>query len=301
MKRNGYASPLPSAWTKAPACSVRTELGSGGFSVRRYARTKSTGTNLPTARLRASGPVAQGIERAPPEREVAGSIPAWPIGRFVERFPERLAPREVGRDDVPKSDPWEDVVVKAASCISLWLALFAAGCGSNEPTPADEARPSTTAATTEMSPRSVGEPAIVGRWQRVHECSELLNALEEAGLHEVAPRIVGEEYFPDVDAAELAKKDELCEGAKAPFVHSHFFDAMGRFGSLDENENQVDEGRYEVIDSRTIRIGGDRGVEFSYEIEDDTLMLSPVLTQAMVEEALANPLLISDAARAVAV
>lgn len=194
----------------------------------------------------------------------------------------------------------KDVIVKAASWISLWLALFAAGCGSDEPTSARDASPSTTAAT-EKSPGSVGQSAIVGRWERVNECSELLNALDEAGLREAAPKIVGEEYFPDISPAELAQKDELCEGAKAPFVHSHFFDATGRFGSLDENENQVDEGNYEIIDTRTIRIGGEGGVNFNYTIEGDTLMLSPVLTQAMVEVALSNPLGITNATRAVAV
>jgi hypothetical protein len=204
------------------------------------------------------------------------------------------------RDYVRRSDT-RGVILKAALWISLWLMLFAAGCGSDEPSPAADASPATTAATTETSPGSVGESAIVGRWQRVHKCGELLNALDKSGLREVAPRIVGEEYFPDVPAAELAQKDELCEGAKTPFVHSHFFDGGGRFGSLDENENQVDEGRYEVIDRRTIRIGGDQGVKFSYQIEGDTLTLSPVLTQAMVEEARTNPLVISNAARAVAV
>src|ERR671923_340379 len=42
MKRNGYARPFPSALTSAPAWSVRTDPGSGGFSVRRYARRRST-------------------------------------------------------------------------------------------------------------------------------------------------------------------------------------------------------------------------------------------------------------------
>src|SRR3954453_17465904 len=36
------------------------------------------------ARLDASAPVAQGIERAPPERKVAGSIPARRIGNPVQ-------------------------------------------------------------------------------------------------------------------------------------------------------------------------------------------------------------------------
>ena len=40
------------------------------------------------ARLGHRAPVAQGIERAPPEREVAGSIPARRIRRFVGREPD---------------------------------------------------------------------------------------------------------------------------------------------------------------------------------------------------------------------
>jgi hypothetical protein len=193
------------------------------------------------------------------------------------------------------------MVVKAGLWISLSLAIIAAGCGSDESTSADYARPAPTAAATETAPGSVGEGAIVGRWERVHACSELLNAFEEAGLRKLAPALIAEEYYPDTSAAELARKNDPCEGAKAPFVHSHFFDASGRFGSLDENENQVDEGQYEIIDSQTIRIGGEQGVKFNYDIEGDTLMLSPVVTGPMVAEALANPLQVTDAGRAIAV
>lgn len=192
-------------------------------------------------------------------------------------------------------------IVKAAIWISVWLALVITGCGSDDPTSAGDASPTTAAVTTQSSRGSVGEPAIVGRWERVHKCSELLAALDAAGLREVAAPIVAGDYFDDMNAAALAEKDELCEGAKPPFVHSHFFDAEGRFGSLDENESQVDEGRYEVIANDTIRLGGDQGVDFRYKIHGDTLTLSPVLTEAMVETALANPRAITDATRAIAV
>src|ERR671924_1365541 len=88
MKRNGYARPFPSALMSAPAWSVRTEPGNGGFSVRRYARSKSkAGPNATRGYTARSAPVAQGIERAPPEREVAGSIPARRIARFVTGTP----------------------------------------------------------------------------------------------------------------------------------------------------------------------------------------------------------------------
>jgi len=193
------------------------------------------------------------------------------------------------------------VIVKAAIWVSLWLALIAAGCGSDDPMSADDTSPATIAATTERSPGGVGESAIVGRWERVIKCSELLNALEEAGLRTVAPKLVGENYFPHTPAAELARKDDLCEGAKPPFVHSHFFNAAGRFGSLDENENFVGGTNYEIIDSRTIRIGGERGNTFKYKIDGDGLRLSPFLTQAMVKEALANPMTVTNAGMAIAV
>src|SRR5918994_2710864 len=192
-------------------------------------------------------------------------------------------------------------VVRAAIWIAVvWLALLAPGCGSDDGMSADDASPTTTAVTTE-SPGSRGEAAIVGRWERVHECGELLAALDAAGLRAVAAPIVAGDYFADMNAAALAGKDEPCEGAKPPFVHSHFFDAEGRFGSLDENESQVDEGRYEVIANDTIRLGGDQGVHFRYKVHGDTLTLSPVLTEAMVETALANPRAITDATRAIAV
>jgi len=109
-----------------------------------------------------------------------------------------------------------------------------------------------------------------------------------------------------MSAADLSRKDDLCEGAE-PFVHYHFFDADGQFGSLDETENQVDDAPYEIIDSRTFRIGAGQsgagpGVEFHYEINGDTLTLSPVITQAMKkDEALANPFQFTDAGWAVAV
>lgn len=192
-------------------------------------------------------------------------------------------------------------MVKAGLWLSLSLALIAAGCGSDDSTSADDARPAATSAATEPSTGSVGVAAIVGRWERVHACNELLNAFEEAGLRKLAPALIAEEYYTDTSAAELAGKNDPCDGARAPFVHSHFFDGSGRFGSLDENENLVDEGQYETLDGQTIRIGGDQGVKFNYDIEGETLMLSPVITGPMAAEALANPQQVTNAGRAIAV
>ena len=127
-----------------------------------------------------------------------------------------------------------------------------------------------------------------------------MKALNQVGLGAVAPSVAAE-YFPEASPKQLARKDDLCKGAE-PFVHSHFFDDAGMFGSLDENQEQVDDGMYEIVDDGRLRIGNpDFGVVFRYEIERDALSLVPVLTPAMKKQALAHPLEFSPAGWAVAV
>ena len=43
---------------------------------------------------------------------------------------------------------------------------------------------------------------------------------------------------------------DVCEGARGPLEHSHFFTASGEFGSHDENGQQVDDGDYVVSDGK---------------------------------------------------
>jgi hypothetical protein len=182
-------------------------------------------------------------------------------------------------------------VITTRICLVLvGLTIVAAGCGSDEPPAGQPASSESTssAATSTTASTTATDPELVGLWQRVNKCPQLVAALEEAGLGPVASSVVGD-YFPDSDPEELAAKDDLCEGAE-PFVHYHFFDADGRFGSLDEEQDQVDDGTYEIIDEGRFRIGNpDFGVVFQYEVDGDTLRLSPEVTDAMIEEALANP------------
>ena len=199
--------------------------------------------------------------------------------------------------------------MKSGICGMFVVALVAAGCGSSEsmPTgePQDESRTaatdaSTTAVTESTPPETSDAPPLIGRWKRVNRCPQLLRALDQVGLRAIAPSVVGD-YFPAENPMRLAEKDNPCEGAE-PIVHYHFFDVAGAFGSLDENEDPVDDGSYEIIDDGRFRIGNsDFGVVFRYEIEGDTLSLAPVLTPAMKDEALAHPLQFSDAGWAVSV
>ncbi len=186
--------------------------------------------------------------------------------------------------------------------VFVLVTVLAAGCGSDKSTAAEEpSSQSTAAATGSTTPDTTTDaPTLVGRWERVNECPQLLKALEQAGLGAIAPSVVGD-YFPEARPKELARKDNLCEGAE-PFVHYHFFNEAGAFGSLDENEEQVDEGSYELIDEGRFRIGNsDFGVMFRYEVSGDNLSLSPVLTPAMKKQALAHPLRFSAAGWGVAV
>lgn len=134
-------------------------------------------------------------------------------------------------------------------------------------------------------------PSLVGRWSRVHRCQELVNALKKAGLGATAPAAVGD-FFPGSTPKQLAKKPDICKGAK-PMVHSHFFAKDRRFGSLDQNGNQVDDGRYRIISRHTFRIGRST---FHYRIsERKRLGLNPVITAAARRQALAHPLQFSAA------
>lgn len=165
--------------------------------------------------------------------------------------------------------------------IGLLIAgAVAVACDSNSP-PAP-----TTVQSPSISPSTESVAALVGRWERVNTCQELVDELNQAGLGKMAPTIVAGNGFVPGSANQLAKRADLCQGAK-PRVHAHFFTPEGLFGSLDWNEQQVDDGAYTIINDNTFKIGD---TTFHYEIvNDDTLMLEPVIPKAAVTEALAHP------------
>ena len=104
----------------------------------------------------------------------------------------------------------------------------------------------------------------------------------------VAPTVVGD-YFPNQSPQDLAKKKNLCQGAK-PQIHAHFFTSDGKFGSIDQNGQQVDNGTYQVSGSTLTITNSDFAGSFRFRIQGKTLMLTPLLTPALKQEALADPL-----------
>jgi hypothetical protein len=188
-----------------------------------------------------------------------------------------------------------------ASIASLLICLLVVGCGGGESESAEPSGQTSVASTDATPPTTTSETQpLVGRWERVNECPQLMKALSDSGLEALAASVAGD-YFPNSTPKELAKKDDVCEGAE-PFVHSHFFTDSGAFGSLTEDLQQVDDGMYEILDGGRFRIGNaDVGVVFRYEIDGDELSISPVITREMRRDALAHPLEFSDAGWSVAV
>jgi hypothetical protein len=147
------------------------------------------------------------------------------------------------------------------------------------------------------------DPPLVGRWQRTNTCQELVSALTKAGLGALTPYAwqgqtssQGQSSFKP--GSPKPTKAHPCTGAIAR-LHSHFFNAQGQFGSLDWLGGRVDDGTYTSINERTFRIGP---VHFRFRIvNNNTLMLTPVLTKTMIRQALAHPAKFSPASWAVSV
>jgi hypothetical protein len=176
----------------------------------------------------------------------------------------------------------------------LLLVTAALGCGS------DTRTPSTAASTTSLPATATRTVPIVGAWRTLRTCQGLLEALRRADLRPLAPVVV-DDYFPGQTPRQLARKTDVCGGAR-PRQHSHFFTDDGHFGSLDEHGQQVDDGRYRA-DARTIRIGNpDTRATFHYHVAGGrNLTLEPLISRRMRRRALAHPLRFSAAGWAVAV
>jgi hypothetical protein len=94
------------------------------------------------------------------------------------------------------------------------------------------------------------------------------------------------DFFPGMSPQELAGKGkDLCDGAE-PQVHGHFFAPTGEFGSLDQNEQRVDDGPYVLVNDHVMIIGGAR---FGYVVDGDVLVLKPLISARDRRAALAAP------------
>src|SRR3954452_16398527 len=187
------------------------------------------------------------------------------------------------------------------SIIVACLVTGAAACGGSS---GDTRSAGSTSAAASTSAKGV----IVGEWTARRGCDAMYQALVRAGLRVAAAPVLGD-FFPGSTPRQLARKTDICAGAGPAVRHSHFFTPGGSFGSLDENYQQVDDGRYAadgsdlyICDSdvasctRTTATG-----HFRYSLRGDELRLTPFVTAAQHRKALAHPFGFSQAGWMVAV
>jgi hypothetical protein len=180
------------------------------------------------------------------------------------------------------------------AALGFGLLLMLVSCGSNGVSTSSSAAVS----SSPISPSREPVASLVGRWERVNTCRELVAALGRAGLTEMAPtHLTGNGYVPG-SAKQLARRVQICRGA-TPRIHAHFLTEDGLFGSLDWNDEQVDDGTYEIVNDDTFTIND---TAFHYRIVGgDTLMLEPVIPTGAVADALEHPDEFSAAAWSVSV
>lgn len=90
----------------------------------------------------------------------------------------------------------------------------------------------------------IGPVDLVGTWATTNRCRPLVAALRKAGLEEYIGQMLTGQYR-DEPAKQIAADSRPCRGARS-FEHSHRFEPNGKFASLDEGGNHVDEGTYTV-------------------------------------------------------
>jgi len=180
--------------------------------------------------------------------------------------------------------------MKATIALLLVGTTLTVGCGAHSSRPPSK-KSRSPAASSAASPLA----GLAGRWERVVTCQELVSELSNHGLAPIAPYAwlgqtssTGQSSF--APGSPKPTKAHPCAGALAR-KHSHFFNASGQFGSLDWLGGQVDNAPYRIINSHIVRIGSAPIVAtFHYRVlHGNTLLLSPVLTQAMIRQALAHP------------
>ena len=168
--------------------------------------------------------------------------------------------------------------------ISVLLAACAAGSPSISAGSAPTSAPSgstsgasPSVASSASAAASSPAAALVGEWERDTRCEDIVQRLSDAGLVESVPDVAAA-FVPGASSgADLVDPSKPCTGA-VPVRHSHFFTADGRFGSRDQNGQDVDDGTYRLVGDDTFIISKEfPDVTFHYVVSDDTIMFTPVI------------------------
>jgi hypothetical protein len=151
------------------------------------------------------------------------------------------------------------------SALLAGAVLAAGACDSSE----ERSDPAAAVTTASEAPSD----RLVGTWRRVNSCRRFVQGFADAGLEDLtAEWLVGGGYYVRPRAIDHSRP---CRGA-TEVQHSHFFTEDGRFGSYDQNGEEVDNGDYRILDDATLafpshakEFGGD--ITVRYRVEGDTL------------------------------
>jgi len=100
---------------------------------------------------------------------------------------------------------------------------------------------------------------LVGTWRRDNECEELVHAYKEAGLADEMPGWTAGQGFAtsaSVSPSEIRKHSDPCQGLGASVQHDHVFYKDGRFASVNDVGEFVDDGFYKQPNDHTIVFPG---------------------------------------------
>ena len=195
-----------------------------------------------------------------------GSIPQQSDRTPVARRLSHGQNREEGN---PMSVRWTLLALTAVNLAACSSAPPSAMPTESTPKAAVSSSPSSTVRPTPTAP-----PALVGTWLGVHNCQRIIDIMTSADMPEQALLNAAESgTIPGVTTVDaIADPENPCVGA-VDVQHSHFFTASGLFGSRDARGQQVDDGRWELVDADTFEING---TPFDFQVDGDELRMQPV-------------------------
>ena len=117
---------------------------------------------------------------------------------------------------------------------------------------------------------------LVGDWRRVRKCDEMVRELKQAGLEDMVPthqdhQELVEEFGTGNAAQSHQDSDDPCQGVNGRLPHDHIFYKDGRFASVNQNGEFVDDGHYKLPDDRTFVFGDppEDGITVHFRFSDD--------------------------------
>jgi hypothetical protein len=108
---------------------------------------------------------------------------------------------------------------------------------------------------------------LEGTWRRERTCAEYVSEMRQAGLADMISShqelVHSDEFGGAGDSAKSSKDpNDLCAGVNGRLAHDHVFYKDGRFASVNENGEFVDEDTYKLPNDHTIVFPGSGSKSF---------------------------------------